>query len=120
MDPRQCLPGGRTLLNAEIVRQANGFAYTQFPFRHLEEFRKLEQEAWEARWEPWRVRYENRRIAMVASMEPQGVASLDELVLGQPSELEAMRNVLEGKGLLTNLEVLEKIRRPREKAVKAN
>lgn len=35
-------------LNAEIIRQGYGFAYTQFLFKHLEEFRKLEQEAREA------------------------------------------------------------------------
>ncbi|MDZ4339059.1 MAG: thermonuclease family protein [candidate division NC10 bacterium] len=34
-----------TFLNAEIIRQGYGFAYTRFPFKHLEEFRKLEQEA---------------------------------------------------------------------------
>jgi micrococcal nuclease len=37
-----------TLLNAEIIRQGYGFAYTQFPFRYLEEFRQLEREAREA------------------------------------------------------------------------
>lgn len=34
-----------TFLNAEIIRQGYGFAYTRFPFKYLEEFRKLEQEA---------------------------------------------------------------------------
>ena len=36
------LPDG-TFLNAEIIRQ--GHAYTQFPFRYLNEFRALEREA---------------------------------------------------------------------------
>ena len=34
-----------TFVNAEIVRQGYGHAYTRFPFRHLEEFRRLEREA---------------------------------------------------------------------------
>lgn len=37
-----------TFLNAEIIRQGYGFAYTRSPFKYLEEFRKLEQEAREA------------------------------------------------------------------------
>jgi endonuclease YncB( thermonuclease family) len=37
-----------TFLNAEIIRQGYGFAYTRFPFKYLEEFRKLEREAREA------------------------------------------------------------------------
>jgi micrococcal nuclease len=38
------LADGR-LLNAEIIRQGYGFAYTKYPFRRLEEFRQLEREA---------------------------------------------------------------------------
>lgn len=34
-----------TFLNAEIIRQGYGFAYTAFPFRYLNEFRNLEREA---------------------------------------------------------------------------
>jgi len=34
-----------TLLNAEIIRQGYGFAYTKYPFRYLEEFRQNEREA---------------------------------------------------------------------------
>jgi micrococcal nuclease len=41
------LPDG-TLLNAEIIRQGYGFAYTQYPFKLLDEFRALEREAREA------------------------------------------------------------------------
>jgi micrococcal nuclease len=36
------------LLNAEIIRQGYGFAYTQFPFRMMEHFTTLEREAREA------------------------------------------------------------------------
>ncbi len=34
-----------TLLNAEIIRQGYGFAYTRFPFRYQAEFVRLEREA---------------------------------------------------------------------------
>ncbi len=36
-------------LNAEIIKQGYGFAYTRFPFKYLDEFRKLEREAREQR-----------------------------------------------------------------------
>ena len=39
---------GGTFLNAEIIRQGFGQAYTRFPFRYLEEFRSYEREAREA------------------------------------------------------------------------
>lgn len=38
------LEDGR-LVNAEIIKQGYGFAYTRFPFRHLKEFRSHETEA---------------------------------------------------------------------------
>jgi len=41
------LPDG-TFLNAEIVKQGYGHAYTQFPFKCLEQFREYEGEAREA------------------------------------------------------------------------
>jgi len=41
------LPDGK-LLNAEIIAQGYGFAYTSFPFSKMEEFRQLEREAREA------------------------------------------------------------------------
>jgi micrococcal nuclease len=41
------LPDG-TLLNAEIIRQGYGHAYTRFPFTEMERFRALEREAREA------------------------------------------------------------------------
>jgi len=34
-----------TFLNAEIIKQGYGFAYTRYPFKYLEEFRKYEREA---------------------------------------------------------------------------
>jgi len=42
-----------TFLNAEIIRQGYGFAYTRFPFKYLEEFRRLEREAREAKRGLW-------------------------------------------------------------------
>ena len=44
------------LLNAEIVRQGYGFAYTQFPFRMMADFRALEREAREAGRGLWAAR----------------------------------------------------------------
>lgn len=38
------LPDGR-MLNAEIIKQGYGFAYTRFPFRYMEEFRQYERDA---------------------------------------------------------------------------
>ncbi len=34
-----------TFLNAEIIKQGYGFAYTRFPFKYLDKFRRYEQEA---------------------------------------------------------------------------
>jgi len=39
---------GTTFVNAEIVRQGYGHAYTRFPFKYLEDFRRYEREAREA------------------------------------------------------------------------
>ena len=44
-----------TFLNAEIVKQGFGHAYTQFPFKYMREFRGYEREAREAQrglWKP--------------------------------------------------------------------
>lgn len=38
-----------TFLNAEIIKQGCGFAYTKYPFKYLEEFRQYEKEARENR-----------------------------------------------------------------------
>ena len=42
-------------LNAEIIKQGYGFAYTKFPFKKLDEFRKLEQEAREKQLGLWKI-----------------------------------------------------------------
>ena len=43
-----------TFLNAEIIKQGYGFAYTRFPFKYMEEFRRYEREAKENRRGLWR------------------------------------------------------------------
>jgi micrococcal nuclease len=42
-----------TFLNAEIVRQGYGQAYTRFPFRYADQFRAYEREARENRRGLW-------------------------------------------------------------------
>jgi len=37
--------GDGTFLNAEIIKQGYGFAYTRYPFKYLEDFRQYEREA---------------------------------------------------------------------------
>ena len=34
-----------TFLNAEIIKQGYGHAYTRFPYKYLDEFRRYEKEA---------------------------------------------------------------------------
>jgi micrococcal nuclease len=41
-------------LNAEIIKQGYGFAYTKYPFKYLEEFRMYEREARENMRGLWR------------------------------------------------------------------
>ena len=43
-----------TLLNAEIIKQGYGFAYTKYPFQRMEEFRKYEREARESQKGLWK------------------------------------------------------------------
>lgn len=43
-----------TFLNAEAIKQGYGFAYTKYPFKYLELFRKYEREARENRRGLWR------------------------------------------------------------------
>lgn len=41
------------MLNAEIIKNGYGFAYTKYPFKYMEEFRKYEREAREQRRGLW-------------------------------------------------------------------
>lgn len=43
-----------TFLNVEAIKQGYGFAYTSFPFKYLEEFRRYEREARENKRALWR------------------------------------------------------------------
>lgn len=42
-----------TFLNAEIIKQGYGFAYTRYPFKHLDDFRQYEREAREHNMGLW-------------------------------------------------------------------
>ena len=42
-----------TFLNAEIIKQGYGYAYTRFPFKYMEEFRQYEKEARETKRGLW-------------------------------------------------------------------
>jgi len=50
-----------TFLNAEIIKQGYGFAYTRYPFKYLEEFRKYEREAREKQRGLWAPRKEKEQ-----------------------------------------------------------
>jgi micrococcal nuclease len=43
-----------TFLNAEIIKQGYGFAYTKYPFKYLDEFREYEREARESKRGLWK------------------------------------------------------------------
>jgi len=49
------LPDG-IFLNAEIIKEGYGFAYTRYPFKYLDEFRSYEREARESGIGLWNVR----------------------------------------------------------------
>ncbi len=40
-------------VNAALLKEGYGFAFTKFPFKHMEEFRRLEREARESRTGFW-------------------------------------------------------------------
>jgi hypothetical protein len=44
---------------------------------------------------------------------PQGATSVEEVLLGQALELEALMNILERKGVLSKAEILEEMKRLR-------
>lgn len=64
-----------------------------------------------------RKREEERRMAK--GIGRQDMTTLEEVVLGQALELEALMNVLEKKGVLSKAEVLEEMKRLRQSAPKA-
>ena len=56
---------------------------------------------------------------MAEAMDGKDAVPLEEVVLAQAFEFEALLNVLERRGLVPKTEVLEEIKRLREKAPKA-
>jgi len=56
---------------------------------------------------------------MAKGIGRQGLTTVEEVVLGQALELEALMNVLEKKGVLSKTEVLEEMKRLRQSAPKA-
>jgi hypothetical protein len=56
---------------------------------------------------------------MAKKIGRQGLASVEEVVLAQALELEAMMNVLERKGVLSKAEVLDEMKRLRASDPKA-
>jgi hypothetical protein len=62
------------------------------------------------------VREEER---MAKGIGRQDMTTVEEVVLGQALELEALMNVLEKKGVLSKAEVLEEMKRLRQSAPKA-
>ncbi|MCY4602166.1 MAG: thermonuclease family protein [Acidobacteria bacterium] len=76
------LPNG-TFANAEIVRQGYGHAYTRFPFRYLDEFRRYEREARQQGRGLW-----GAKCADAASREPAGGAAAAARQSGGSGALE--------------------------------
>ena len=52
---------------------------------------------------------------MAKAIDPKNAVPLEEVVLAQSFELEALLNVLERKGVIARAEVLEEIKRLRAK-----
>ncbi len=60
-----------------------------------------------------------RERRMVKESSRQGTATLEELVMAQALEIEALMNILERKGFISKSAVLEEMKRLRELAKKA-
>ena len=93
------LPDG-TFLNAEIIRQGYGHAYTRFPFEHLDRFRRLEREARQAGLGLWGASPgAERRVASAAPFRrpaaselPAALARWDDNGNGRITCAEARRH----------------------------
>jgi len=53
MNPAYVFLEDGTFLNSEIIEQGYEFAYTRFPFKYMDEFRRYEREAREQRKGLW-------------------------------------------------------------------
>jgi endonuclease YncB( thermonuclease family) len=71
------LPDGN-FLNAEIVKQGYGHAYTTYPFKYLDEFRAYEREAREAERGLWGTH--SHDAVLLASGDGQGKVDPDQIV----------------------------------------
>ncbi len=58
---------------------------------------------------------DSRRLSKAKAVRGKTTVRLEEVVIAQSFELEAMMNVLEQKGLVTKAEILEKLKRLRAK-----
>jgi hypothetical protein len=58
-------------------------------------------------------------MRMAKGINRQDLTTVEEVVLGQALELEALMNVLEKKGVLSKGEILEEMKRLRQSAPKA-
>jgi hypothetical protein len=56
---------------------------------------------------------------MAKEIGRQGLTTVEEVVLAQALELEALMNLLERKGVIRKTEILEEMKRLREKTPKA-
>ncbi len=57
---------------------------------------------------------------MAEQLDSSEMVTIEEMVLAQMFEQEALINVLERKGFLTKVELLEEVQRLREKATRAH
>ena len=68
------LPDG-IFLNAEIVRQGYGHAYTQYPFKYLDQFRGYEREARELGRGLWGAQGSGSAVSLLAQPSPEWMAT---------------------------------------------
>ncbi len=88
------LPDG-TFVNAEIIRRGYGHAYTRFPFKHLDQFRRLERDARRAGRGLWGSAAPQAPIAHAPpGGAPAAVARWDDNGNGRISCAEARRHGL--------------------------
>ncbi len=60
------------------------------------------------------IMYPNQEVVMAEPMKPGGAVPLEDVVLAQAFEFEALLNVLERRGVIQRAEVLAEIKRLRK------